>query len=71
LLTMSPKTKGFTLEQMSAVFGDDVVDMYGNIENAKDFINGDHNIEHADLDKNTPPQRVHIEVEGENSTETV
>jgi hypothetical protein len=65
---MSPKTKGFTLEQMSAVFGDDVVDMYGNIENAKDFINGDHNIEHADLDKNTPPQRVHIEVEGENST---
>jgi hypothetical protein len=56
---------------MSAVFGDDVVDMYGNIENAKDFINEDHNIEHADLDKNTPPQAEHIEVEGETKTETV
>jgi len=71
LLTMSLKTKGFTLEQMSAVFGDDVVDMYGNIENAKNFINEDHNIEHADLDKNTPLQTVHIEVEDENKTETL
>ena len=32
---------------MSAVFGDSVVDMYGNIESAKDFVNEDHNIEHA------------------------
>jgi hypothetical protein len=58
------------LEQMSAVFGDDVVDMYGNIESAKDFINEDHNIENTDLDQNTPPQTENIEVEGETKIES-
>ena len=56
---------------MSAVFGDDVVDMYGNIENAKDFINEDHNIDNANLEKNTPPQAEHIEVNGGTKTESV
>jgi hypothetical protein len=56
---------------MSAVFGDDVVDMYGNIESAKDFINEDHNIENADLDRNTPPQTEHIKIESEIKIESV
>lgn len=39
------QTKGFTLEQMSAVFGDAVVDMQGNIEKAEDFMHERHSIE--------------------------
>lgn len=57
---------------MFAVFGDDVVEMYGNIESVKDFVIEGHNIEHANLDKNTPPQTEHIEVGGKSKTaETV
>lgn len=32
------QTKGFTLEQMSAVFGDAVVDMHGTVEKASEFL---------------------------------
>ena len=39
------QTKGFTLEQMSAVFGDVVVDTEGNTHDASDFVK-----EHADGD---------------------
>ncbi|KAK4501065.1 hypothetical protein PRZ48_006871 [Zasmidium cellare] len=37
-----PNTKGFTLEQMSAVFGDVVVDMDGNAEDPSDFLKENH-----------------------------
>lgn len=37
-LTGELQTSNYTLEQMAAVFGDEVVDMHGNIEAGRDFV---------------------------------
>lgn len=44
------QTKGFTLEQMSAVFGDEVVDMSGTVEVASDFIKTHHEVDSLHLE---------------------
>ncbi|KAK5058471.1 hypothetical protein LTR69_006876 [Exophiala sideris] len=55
-----PDTKGFTLEQMSAVFGDAVVDMHGNVEKAEDFMKEDHDVDHMEISED-----IRIEQEAE------
>ncbi|OAL28312.1 hypothetical protein AYO22_03018 [Fonsecaea multimorphosa] len=44
-----PETKGFTLEQIAAVFGDDVVDMQGRVEHGQDFVKEHEDLEHVEL----------------------
>lgn len=48
------QTKGFTLEQMSAVFGDVVVDMDGNTEKASEFIKEHHEADTLKLENVEP-----------------
>ncbi|KAJ9637394.1 hypothetical protein H2204_004818 [Knufia peltigerae] len=45
VILVFPDTKGFTLEQMAAIFGDAVVDMEGHIEKAEDFMLERHSID--------------------------
>ena len=40
-----PETKGFTLEQVSALFGDEVVDMHGEVEKSTDFLKERHDMD--------------------------
>ncbi|KAJ9608743.1 hypothetical protein H2200_006514 [Cladophialophora chaetospira] len=58
VLAFFPDTKGFTLEQMSAVFGDPVVDMYGKIEKGEDFVRHHQRIEDAKIEKATEVEDV-------------
>lgn len=45
------QTKGFTLEQMSAVFGDVVVDMDGTTKDASDFTKTHHDADTLEIEK--------------------
>jgi hypothetical protein len=50
LLTRIPEqTKGYTLEQMGAAFGDDVVDDQGHLERAEEY-NQQHKL-HTDVEE--------------------
>jgi hypothetical protein len=43
--TNSSQTKGFTLEQVSALFGDEVVDMHGEVEKSAAFLKRHHDVD--------------------------
>ena len=53
------------------VFGDNVVDMYGNVESAQDFIKEDRNIDHANLAKSTLSQTEDVEIGDEQAVQVV
>ncbi|KAF7186641.1 MFS glucose transporter mfs1 [Pseudocercospora fuligena] len=50
-ILLFPNTKGFTLEQMSAVFGDVVVDMDGTTKDASDFTKTHHDADTLEIEK--------------------
>ena len=47
-LTNSRQTKGFTLEQIAAVFGDEVVNTDGNVEPGEVFVKEHEKIDHVE-----------------------